>query len=154
MPPAAAGEGAAAPVDAWLADSSWDCDGVTSFGASRYEIAHSWQFTDTLFTTDLGERVVAEANSGTLPYAGAYPFMGWVSPVDANTWTIGFLATDRHWFGVTDRAALLEVSSSTNDGNPTAFYFDRFDGSDGVGHMAISAATGTTPFIIDCVAAR
>lgn len=150
IPKASADEGAKAPIDAWLANTEWACVAVTSLGATRYEVAHRWSFTDTLYTTDLPDRVANEANSGALPYYGAYAFNGWVWPVDEDTWEPGILTTNRHWFGVSDRAALLEYSVNTNDANPILFYFDRFDGTDGMRHLAI-AGGGSNANAIDCV---
>ena len=55
-----------APIDEWLVDSNWSCVGVASSGATRFGIAHSWSFTDTLYTTDLPTVVATEANAGEI----------------------------------------------------------------------------------------
>ena len=149
--PARADDRVGAPIDEWLANSSWDCLGVASSGATRFEIAHSWSFTDTLYTTDLPTVVASEANSGEIPFAAAYQFMGWVSN-DGSRWSDQSIDTsDRHWFGVGETGVLLEMTvPASADGSSYAFTFTRYAGTDGTDRLRIDSGNALQAAIIDC----
>jgi hypothetical protein len=152
VPPAKAGDGdVSAPIDAWLAGSSWACEAKSSLGPTLYTVEHSWSFTETTFTSDLGDRLAEAANTGYLPQYVAQSFMTWISQDTSNLqWSSRNDLTDRHWFGGTDRSILMEFTVGTNDGTPERVTIDRYDGSDGSERAEFSIPAGSAYYIIDC----
>lgn len=118
------GEGEYRPsVYDWLPGTTWDCDWVYSRDGTLYRVQHTWQFTETEFWTDCGQRIQDAYEAGAIDSNIVFNAYGWVDP-EGNP-----LRSDGRnpWTGMGKNVILAEFcaySSTACDGIEHFLYLD------------------------------
>ncbi|MFH1466798.1 MAG: hypothetical protein ABIO70_20610 [Pseudomonadota bacterium] len=139
-----------APIDEWLPGSSWSCDAISSLGTTKYVVEHAWWFTDTTWSTDIGERLAEKANDGSLPQFVGQAFGDWIEP-NGETWSSRVDGSDHHWFGANADTILIEFNYDGREGTPYRFKIEPYIGTNGEDRAEFSYASYTATYAIDCV---
>lgn len=132
--PAHAGVADGAPIADWLPDTEWNCAVVIALGGQRFEVEHSWSFSETTWASDIGEKLSEAANAGTIPQTVAQELGDWITQDTSTlTWSPTIHTNGRHWSGTSDSTILLERMAkwSTNDGIGYRFSIQPFEDSQG-----------------------
>jgi hypothetical protein len=114
-------------------------------------VRNTWSFTETTWSSDIGDRLAEQANNGYLPQFVAQAFMDWIWETDGVWQSRVDEAGGRHWLGVSDSTLLIELTPSyAADSTPERFKIERYPASGGTTRAEFSMPFATATYAIDC----
>ncbi len=146
----------AGPVGDWLANTTWACDLIAVEGPTRYDVAHTWSFTDTTWTSDFAQKLADAANSGAIPEdVAVFASQGYViKDANSGSYWAEYDPFAGYWFGATDTTVLLDVNNDNGSNSGFgAWKFTRFTASDGLTHAEFNNQATMSLAAFDCVPA-
>ncbi len=138
------------PIGEWLPNTSWSCETITANGPTKYEVANTWSFTDTSWSSDWEQREADAANSGAIDNNSTYALDGWITNDGTGFWSPTSDPLAGYWFAATDRTVLLEMPIANGSWMSTIWTINRYEATDGSTHAEFIMPSQMFAATTDC----